>query len=75
MGRTPPRLLGLSDVAELAGGISRQAVADFLERGKIPRPDFRGPKDGPLWREKTIAPWLESYQPRKQETAADEPVG
>lgn len=66
MGREPPRLLGLSDIAREVG-MSRQAIADFYERGKIPRADFRGPKDGPLWRAKSVAEWIEEKR-RPNET-------
>lgn len=43
------KLLGISDVArELA--VTRQAIRDRYERGRLPKPSYLGPKDGPLWK-------------------------
>lgn len=47
------KLLGLSDLArELE--VSRQAIRDRYERGRLPKPNYIGPKDGPLWKRATL---------------------
>lgn len=55
------RLLGLSDIAEMTG-MSRQGVWDYLNRGAMPEPDFIGPKEGPLWRKKTVRTWIRQHK-------------
>lgn len=57
----PERLLGFAQIARETG-MSRQAIADFHERGKMPPPDFLGPRDAPLWRRKKLAAFIRTYK-------------
>lgn len=33
-------------------GVTRQAVQDLYRNGRLPAPDFFGPRDAPLWTHK-----------------------
>lgn len=57
----PERLLGFADIAREAG-MTRQAVQDFYLRGKMPDPDYVGPRDAPLWRRRTLTGFFKAYR-------------
>lgn len=54
------KLYGIAEIAA-ALGVSRGLVAKWNERGRLPEPDQRLAA-GPVWFEKTIAPWLKEQR-------------
>ena len=52
-----PRLYGLTEIAQ-ALGVSRQAVRNWLTRGRIP-PPTQHIAAGPVWVAEDIEPWID----------------
>ena len=52
--------MGIAEIAQRAG-VSRQTVAQWHVRGKLPEPDARLAM-GPVWRETTIEAWLTKHE-------------
>lgn len=53
--------MGIAEIAQRAG-VSRQTVAQWHARSKLPEPDARLAM-GPVWRETTIEAWLAAREP------------
>jgi predicted DNA-binding transcriptional regulator AlpA len=65
----PHRHYGLTDVAG-ALGVSRQALASYLKRGKMPPPDDHI-ASGPIWHDQTIEPWITARLGNRERGASE----
>lgn len=58
------KVYGVAEIA-VARGVTRQLVAQWHKRGKLPEPDEQL-ASGPVWLAGTIEPWLRRTSPTRK---------